>query len=172
MARFSLFKALSEGVKAVISNIKSQLNIEAKIPEPKASEELQYIEQRETEWQSQYTQKLERLKEKYKPLFKLAHTKYSALEKSGTSDYSSAYQNAGSDFTSNDDIADMGTLFREVARAQTFVKDPMSNIEVIKQMVEDNRINIYVGRGKGTDDMKNFWSAVNRAKETSHPVWS
>lgn len=167
MARFSLFKALSEGVKAVISNIKSQLNIEAKIPEPKASEELQYIEQKESEWQSQYAQKLDRLKEKYKPLFKLAHTKYSALEKSGTSDYSSAYQNAGSDFTSNDDIADMGTLFREVARAQTFVKDPMSNIEVIKQMVEDNRINIYVGRGKGTDDMKNFWSAVNRAKETS-----
>ena len=165
MAKISLFNRIKQGITGLIKGLRGELSIST--PKSQESEEMEHIRQQEIKWQSEYNKKLDTLKEKYTPLFELAHTKYSALEKSGIKDYSSAYQNAGSDFTSSVEITDMGSLFREVARAQTFVKDPMSNIEIIKQMLEDDEINIYVGRGNGSDDMKAFWSAVNRAKETA-----
>lgn len=164
MAKFSLFQRIKEGFTGLIKGLKGELN--APIPKPQASEEVEHIRQQEIKWQSEYDTKISKLNEKYKPLFNLAQAKYEALENTGSSGYSSAYQNAGGDFKDLE-IKDMGTMFREVARAQTFVKDPTSNIEVVKEEMENKGINIYVGRGKGEEDLKDFWSAVNRAKETS-----
>lgn len=165
MARFSLFGAFKAAIQGVREYFKATVS-KSEVSEEKSSE-VQHIEQREEEWQSKYNQRLSRLKEKYQPLFENAQMKYEALENSGISDYSSAYQNAGGDFKNSTEISDMATMFREVARAQTFVKDPTSNLEVVKKETESNGINIYVGRGNGSDSMKDFWSAVNRAKETS-----
>lgn len=108
--------------------------------------------------------RLEELKEKYRPLFTDAHNKYKDIQDLGLEEISRAYQSAGGDFYV-DDIYTMDELFREVARAQVFVSDPTSNPTVAKQVMEDAGIDIYIGRGKGNDDLKEFWKAVNMAKE-------
>lgn len=108
--------------------------------------------------------RLEELKEKYRPLFTEAHNKYKDIQDLGLEDISRAYQTTGGDFYV-DDIYTMDELFREVARAQVFISDPTSNPTVAKQVIEDAGIDIYVGRGNGSDDLKEFWRAVNMAKE-------
>ena len=164
MAKISLFSRIKQGITGLIKGLRGELSLST--PKSQESEEMEHIRQQEIKWQAEYSKKMTKLNEKYKPLFDLAQSKYEALESTGSSGYSSAYQNAGGDFK-NVKIEDMGSMFREVARAQTFVKDPTSNIEVVKEEMENKGINIYVGRGKGDDDLKDFWSAVNRAKETS-----
>lgn len=108
--------------------------------------------------------RLEELKEKYRPLFAEAHNKYKDIQDLGLEEISRAYQTAGGDFYI-DDIYTMDEMFREVARAEVFISDPTSNPTVAKQVIEDAGIDIYVGRGKGNDDLKEFWRAVNMAKE-------
>lgn len=163
MAKLGLFQRLKAGVSAFIKAFKGN----TPISKPEKSEELEYIEKREDQYQRSYNKRLEELKDKYNNLFDLAQMKYEALENSGVAEFSSAYQNAGTDFSTSKDVEDMASMFREVARAQTFVKDPTSNMEVVKKETEANGINIYAGRGNGDDSMKAFWSAVNRAKETA-----
>lgn len=108
--------------------------------------------------------RLEELKEKYRPLFTEAHNKYKDIQDLGLEEISRAYQTAGGDFYV-DDIYTMDEMFREVARAEVFISDPTSNPTVAKQVIEDAGIDIYVGRGNGSDDLKEFWRAVNMAKE-------
>ena len=164
MAKFKLFERIKAGITGLIKGLKGELD--RPTAEPQISEEMEHIAKKEEEWQSSYNKRLEGLKDKYRPLFENAQMKYEALESSGLSEYSSAYQNAGGDF-SNIDVTDMQSMFREVARAQTFVKDPSSNLEIIKKDTEMNGVNIYAGRGNGDQSLKDFWSAVNKAKETA-----
>ena len=144
-----LFDWLKKGIKGFIDAVKK--------PEPTIiiGDNFDHIKEQE---------KIYAIKEKYKPLMELANTKYSTIEQMQLGEYSIAYQNAGRDFNI-DDITDKESLFREIARAQTFVNEPTSNIEVVKKYVNDIGKELYVGRGNGEDDLKAFWKAVNYAKE-------
>ena len=148
-----LFDWLKRGIQGFINGVKN------KSPEPEitnaVSENMKYNEEREKFYQQ---------KEKYRKLMEFANEKYDAITELGMGQYSLAYQNAGSRF-SIEGIEDKGELFREIARAQTFINEPTSNIEVIKKYTEDLGIDLYVGRGNGDQDLKDFWKAVNYAKE-------
>ncbi len=148
-----LFDWLKRGIQGFINGVKNNP------PEPEitntVSENMKYNEEREHFYQQ---------KEKYRKLMEFANEKYDAITDLGMGQYSLAYQNAGGRF-SIEDIEDKGELFREIARAQTFINEPTSNIEVIKKYTEDLGIDLYVGRGNGDQDLKDFWKAVNYAKE-------
>ena len=153
----NLFKAFTQGFKKVVETVIDVFREPKSINKVKPlSEAIKFAESRN----------LKDMKEKYRPLFELAQTKYDAITELGLGEYSSAYQNAGKGF----DMSNINTvedMFNEVARAQIFTTDSTSNIDVIKKYIEDAGINMYQGRGNGDDNMRNFWSAINRAKETS-----
>lgn len=153
----NLFKAITQGFKRVVGTVIDIFKDEKTINTDKPlSEAIKFVESRN----------LKDMKEKYRPLFELAQTKYEAISELGLGEYSSAYQNAGKGFNMSE-INTVEDMFNEVARAQVFTTDSTSNIDVIKKYIEDAGINMYQGRGNGDDNMKNFWSAINRAKETS-----
>lgn len=148
-----LFDWLKRGIQGFIDGVKNK----PKEPEitNTISENMKYNEERE---------KFYRRKEKYRELMELANQKYDAITDLNLGSYSLAYQNAGGRF-SVEGIEDNDALFREIARAQTFIQEPTSNIEVVKKYTEDLGIDLYVGRGNGDQNLKDFWKAVNYAKE-------
>lgn len=153
----NLFKAFTQGIKKVVETVIDVFKDTKSVNTDKPlSDVIKFAESRN----------LNDMKEKYRPLFELAQTKYDAISELGLGEYSSAYQNAGKGFNMSE-INTVEEMFNEVARAQVFTTDSTSNIDVIKKYIEDAGISMYQGRGNGDDNMKNFWSAINRAKETS-----